>query len=179
MRHIFVTFGVPVEISSDSVPEFSAKVTKDFLKQWGLYHNMSSTYHFISNGRAELAVKATNRLLMENVDLNGELNNDRMVQALLKQRNTPDPRCKLSPAQTLLGRNLKKSLPYARKSVMTYNNPQISKMWRDVWSKKEESLSVRYVKSLENLSEHTKSLPLLNCGDHVVIQNQTGNFINN
>ena len=76
-----------------------------------------------------------------------------MVQALLSQRNTPDPVCKLSPAQILLGRNLKKSLPYVRKSVMTYNNLQISKMWRNVWSKKEESLSIRYVKSLENTSE--------------------------
>ena len=84
-----------------------------------------------------------------NPGLNGELNNDRMVQALLSQRNTPDPGCKLSPAQILLGRNLKKSLPYVRKSVMTYNNPQISKKWRNVWNKKEETLSIRYVKSLE------------------------------
>ena len=113
---------------------------------------------------------------MENVSLNGELNNDRMVQALLSQRNTPDPVCKLSPAQILLGRNLKKSLPYIRKSVMIYNNPQISKMWRDVWSKKEESLSIRCVKSLDKVSENTKFLPPLNCGDQVVIQNQTGNF---
>ena len=37
----------------------------------------------------------------------------------------------------------------------------------------------RYVKSLENLSERTKSLPPLNCGDHVMIQNQTGHFPNN
>jgi len=51
-------------------------------------------------------------------------------------------------------------------------------MWRDAWSKKEEALRSRYVKSLENLSEHTKSLPPLNCGDHVMIQNQTGPFPN-
>jgi len=56
---IFVTFGVPVEISSDSGPKFSAKVTKDFLKRWGIHHRMSSAYHPMSNGRAELAVKAT------------------------------------------------------------------------------------------------------------------------
>ena len=178
LRRIFVTFGVPVEISSDGGPEFSAKVTKDFLKRWGIYHRMSSAYHPMSNGRAELAVKATKRLLMENVGQNGELENDKMVQALLTQRNTPDPGCKLSPAQILLGRNLKDSLPYVRKSVMTYNNPQISNMWRDAWSKKEEALRSRYVKSLENLSEHTKSLPPLNCGDHVMIQNQTGPFPN-
>ena len=113
---------------------------------------------------------------MENVGSIGELNNDRMVQALLSQRNTPDPGCKLSPAQILLGRNLKNLLPYVRKSVMIYNNPQISKKWRNVWNKKEETLSIRFVKSLENKSENTKLLPTLNCGDHVVILNQTGNF---
>ena len=74
-RRIFVTFGVPVEISSNGVTEFLAKVTKDFLKQWGIHHRMLSAYHLMSNGSAELAVKATKRLLMENVGLNGELNN--------------------------------------------------------------------------------------------------------
>ena len=178
LRRIFVTFGVPVEISSDGGPEFSAKVTKDFLKRWGIHHRMSSAYHPVSNGRAELAVKASKRLLMENIGSNGELNNDRMIQALLTQRNTPDPGCKLSPAQILLGRNLKDSLPYIRKNVMAYNNPQFLNIWRNAWSKKEEALRSRYVKSLENLSEHTRSLPPLNCGDHVMIQNQTGNFPN-
>ena len=73
---------------------------------------MLSAYHLMTNVRAEQAIKATKRLLIENVGLNGELNNDRIVQALLSQRNTPDLVCKLSPAQILLGRNLKKSLPY-------------------------------------------------------------------
>ena len=82
------------------------------------------------------------------------------------------------PCKIFLGQSLKKSLPYVRKSVMTFYNPQISKMWLDVWSKNEESLSIPYVKSLKNLSEHTKSLPSLNCGDHVVIQNHTGYFPN-
>ena len=63
---------------------------------------MSSTYHPISNGGAELAVKATKRLLIKNVGPIGELINNRMVQALLTQRNTPDPGCRLSPAQILL-----------------------------------------------------------------------------
>ena len=128
MRSIFVTYGFPVEVSSNGDPEFSEKVTKYFLKQWGKHHHISSAYHLMSNGRAEQTIKATKRLLMENVGLNCELNNDRMVQALLSLRNTPDPVCKLSPTQILLGRNLKKSLPYVRKSVMTCNNPQISKM---------------------------------------------------
>ena len=111
---------------------------------------------------------------MEKVGSNGELNNDRMIQALLRQRTTPESGCKLSPAQILLGRNLKKSLPYVRKSVMTYNNPQIL-ICGVTYEVKRKNLSVFVILSLE----HTKMLPLLNCGDHVVIQNQTGNFPKN
>ena len=92
---------MPVEIFLDGGPEFSAKVTKDFLKVWGIHHRMSSAYHLLSNGKAELAVKATKRLLMENVGSNDELNNDRIVQNLLTQRNTPDPEWKLSTAKSL------------------------------------------------------------------------------
>ena len=79
-----------------------------------------------------------------------------MVQTLLKQRNTPDPGCKLSPAQILLGQNLKSSLPYVRKSIMTYNNMQISKIWRDVWSEKEEPFIIHYSfsKILESTQNH-------------------------
>ena len=83
------------------------------------------------------------------------------------------------PCTDSFGKKFKGLLPYAKKSVMTYNNWQISNMWRDTWSKKEEALRSRLVKSPKNLSEHTKSLPSLNCGDHVMIQNQTGHFLNN
>ena len=59
LRRIFVTFGMPVEISSDGDPQFSAYATKDYLKRWGIHHRMSSAYHPMSNGRAELTVKVT------------------------------------------------------------------------------------------------------------------------
>ena len=59
---------------------------------------------------------------------------------------------------------------------MTFNNEQISKMWRNSWNQKEEALRARYVKTLENLNEHARFLPGLQCGEHVLIQNQTGRF---
>ena len=61
----------------------------------------------MSNGRTELAVKATKLILMENVCSNGEVVNDRMVQALLRQRNTAELKCKPFRAQIILGQNLK------------------------------------------------------------------------
>ena len=59
---------------------------------------------------------------------------------------------------------------------MSFNNSEISPVWRDTWRKKEDALKARYVKTLETLSEHAKPLPGLQCGDHVMVQNQTGQF---
>ncbi len=93
------------------------------------------------------------------------------------QRNTPDPGCKLLPAQILFGRNLRDTLPYISKDVMAFNNPQIRDEWRDAWRLKEEAMKARYMKTLENLREHSRPLPVLKCGDHVMVQNQQGRFL--
>lgn len=176
LRRIMITFGVPVEISSDGGPEFKAGETKAFFEKWGIRHRLSSVSLPSSNGRAELAVKTAKRLLMDNISPNGSLDNDGMVRALLVYRNTPDPGCKLSPAQILLGRPLRDTLPYISKDVMIFNNPEIQPQWRDAWNKKEEALKARYVKTLENLSEHSRPLSPLKPGDCVFIQNQNGRF---
>ena len=84
---------------------------------------------------------------MDNVGPDGKLDNDRMVRALLTHRNTPDAGCKLSPAQILLGRPLRDSLPYLDKDITCFNNPQIHPQWRDAWKLKEEALKERYVKT--------------------------------
>ena len=176
LRRMMVTFGVPTEISSDGGPEFSAAETAAFLKRWGIRHRVSSVSLPSSNGRAELAVKSAKRILMDNVGADGTLNNDAMVRALLTHRNTPDPGCKLSPAQILLGRPLRDTLPTISKEVMIFNNDELQPQWRDAWRAKEEALKTRYVKTVENLNEHTRAFPPLRCGDQVMIQNQSGRF---
>ena len=176
LRALFATFGVPTEISSDGGPEFTAKSTENFLERWGVRHRVSSAHFPSSNGRAELAVKATKRLLMDNVGADGSLDTDEMVRALLTRRNTPEPGCKISPLKFYLVANSKIScLRSTRPKEVSFSNLQISKQWRDIWRLKEETMRARYVKTLETLSEHSKSLPPLKAGDHVFVQNQSGN----
>ena len=112
LRRVFVTFGVPDEISTDGGLEFTAQETKDFYARWGIVHRLSSAYFPQSNGRAELAVKSTKRLLEDNVGPNGELDSDKVVCALLQHRNTPDRECRLSAAQILFGRKRFHSIGY-------------------------------------------------------------------
>ena len=173
-----VTFGVPVEISTDGGPEFIAGETLAFFRRWGIRHRLSSVSFPSSNGRAELAVKTAKRLLMDNIVRNGKLNNDAIVQALLTYRNTPDPGCKLSPAQILMERPLRDSLPTLSKEVMIFNNPEVQPQWREEWTAKEEAFKTRYVRTMENLCEHSRSLPPLRHGDTVMVQNQRGQFPN-
>ena len=59
------TSGVPEEIAFDGGPQFQADNTNDFLTRWGVRIRPSATYHPLSNGRAELAVKSVKRTKWE------------------------------------------------------------------------------------------------------------------
>ena len=172
LRRVFVTFGVPEELSSDGGPEFVAQESVDFYERWGTYHRLSSSYFPQSNGRAEVAVKMTKRLLEDNTGPDGSLNNDKVVRALLQQRNTPDKDCQLSPAQVLFGHPLRDALPQLDKSLMVFENEDIHNQWHQAWRAKEMAIRSRLVRSCKRLEEHSKELPLLREGDSVFVQNQ-------
>ena len=175
LRSLFSTFGVPEELSSDGGPEYTAGGTKEFLDRWGVKHRVSSAYHPQSNGRAEVAVKATKRLMQANLGPTGTLDSDRFLRALLQLRNTPDPDCDLSPAQILFGRPIRDSLSFVNR-LEKFSNPHIRPMWREAWASKEEALRTRFTKSAEKLNQHAKPLQPLGVGDRCFVQNQVGNY---
>lgn len=57
---------------------------------------------------------------------------------------------------------------------MFFHNPNIRPAWTKAWDEKEVALRMRYQGCQQRLSEHCKSLPPLEVGDHVSLQNQTG-----
>ena len=101
-RALFDTFGVPMEISSNGGPEFWSAADADFLTRREVRHHMSSAYFLQSNGRAQVAVKKANRMLMDNVGPTWSLNNDGHLHETLQACKTPDPDCNISPAQVFL-----------------------------------------------------------------------------
>ena len=175
LRCFFTTFGVPEELSSDGGPEFTSASTEAFLKLWGVKHRLSSAYFPQSNGRAEVAVKTAKRLLRSNTGPTGSLNHDRFVRAMLQLRNTPDPDCKLSPAQIIFGRPLRDSLSFVNR-LEKFSNPNVHPIWRQAWSAKEEALRARITQTTESLKAHSRPLRPLALGDKVFIQNQQGNY---
>ena len=168
LRELFATFGVPNELSSDGGPPYNSHEMGLFYQAWGVTVRKSSSYYPQSNGRAELAVKVSKRLLMDNCDANGSIDNDKVARALLQYRNTPLQDINLSPAQILFGRMLRDHTP----TLPTLY--QLRPEWRIRADERENALSKRNAKIIESYDKHTRTLPELNVNDHVAVQNQHG-----
>ena len=175
LKKFFGTFGVPREMSSDGGKEFVANETQEFMMRWGVQFRLSAAYNPQSNGRAELAVKSTKRLIEDNVGPDGELDTDKFLRAILIKSNTPDPTSKLSPAEIVFGRKLRDTMPRVDKSVSIFFNSNVRPTWTKAWEEKELAQRTRYQSCQKRLAEHSKALPSLEVGDRVSLQNQAGN----
>ena len=168
LRRHFVTYGASSELASDGGAEYVASATQKFLSQWGVRHRLASAYHPHSNQRAELGTKIAKRLIRENTDQSGSLDNDSFAHLMLNYRNTPCRDTKLSPAEIIYGRPVKDHLP----RLPDHYKPR--KEWTLTRERRELALAKRYARQEKLLNEHTKILPSLNTGDCVSIQNQCG-----
>ena len=168
LRQHFLTFGASSELASDGGLEFVSATTQTFLKAWGVHHRLSSAYHPHSNQRSELGVKLARRLIRENTDGSGNLDNDKFARALLNYRNTPCRDMKLSPAQILYGRNIRDHL------AVDIAKLKPRKEWLLTQEQREVAMSRRYERMEERLRIGTRVLPKLEVGNLVSIQNQTG-----
>ena len=109
LRLAFAATGAPSTLRTDGGPQFAARHTRDFLRRWGVTHQVSTPHFPQSNGHAEAAVKAVKRLVQK-VCTRGDIDTDEFAQGLLELRNSPraDGR---SPAQVLYGRPLRSAVP--------------------------------------------------------------------
>ena len=169
LRKLFATYGIPDELSSDGGPEFAATLTSNFLKSWGVHHRVSSVAYPHSNCRAELGVKQAKRLISSNTGHNGDLNTDLLQRAMLQYRNNPNPETGISPAECIFGRPVKDFIPILPGKYQPHHT------WRDTLANREKALRCRHHRAAERWTEHTRRLTPLKVGDHVYVQNQTGN----
>ena len=108
---LFERYGAPEEFSSHGGPQFTSTKFQSFLKDWGVHNGTSSAGYPQSNEHAELAVKASKRIIIDNISNDSDLNNNKAAQAILLYCNTPLPEFGLSPAQILFHRQLRDHLP--------------------------------------------------------------------
>ena len=169
LRDVFVTFGVPEELTSDGGPQFSAGFTQDFLNSWGVKHRVSSVGNPHANCRAEVAVKTVKRMLMANTSPSGSLNVDSFQKAMLIYRNSIDPETKTSPSGIIFGRPTRDPIPTPLGRYCPHST------WQETTVNRELALSKRHVREKEKWHQNTKSLPQLKTGDSVYLQNLSGN----
>ena len=105
----FSRFGVPAQCHTDNGPQFISQDFKDFASAYGFFHVTSSPYHPQGNGRAEAAVKVAKTMLKKSHDLEA---------ALLNYRNTPPRGHSFSPAQRLLSRRTRTTVPTANAALL-------------------------------------------------------------
>ena len=98
----FARFGIPRICHTDNGPQFCSKEYSNFVSQYGFTHTSSSPYHSQGNGRAEAAVKVSESMLKKSDDFH---------IALLNYRNTPPKGHTYSPAQRMLNRRTRTTLP--------------------------------------------------------------------
>ena len=110
-RDLFNAYGVSEELSIDGRPQFMAEGFQAFSQLWGVKHRKPSVAYPQSNGRAEVAVVSAKWIICINLSTDGSLNNNRTAQAVLQYRNTLLPNIGLNPAQILLHRQLRDSIP--------------------------------------------------------------------
>lgn len=172
LRSLFCVYGAPRELATDGGQPFASHSIQNFLQDWGVHWRLSSAYYPQSNGRAELAVKTTKRILQENTAPNGDIRTDHAARALLQYHNTPLADLNTSPAQLLYGRVLRDHLPSIPDAL------RIRPEWQLLAEDREKALAKRHLRDMERYNEHTRSLPELSIGDTVAVQNQTGSHPN-
>ena len=172
---LFHSFGISESLTSDGGPQYTAEETREFLRKLGVKHRISSVGFPHSNQKAERSVGAAKRLLRDTVRPSGDIDTTSLIKGLLQLRNTPDQDTGLSPAQLLLGRNLRDFLPRSPRKSSIRKFDELGSKFRDLSEWRELALGPRQARMHERLKQGTKELPPLKAGDYVMIQNQLGN----
>lgn len=105
----FARHGQPDKVITDNGPQFSSQF-KRFALEWEFDHVTSSPRHPKANGKAESAVKIAKNLLRRAARDGAD-----PWKAILHWRNTPTENMDSSPAQRLMSRRLKTSIPVTNK----------------------------------------------------------------
>ncbi|PFX28550.1 Uncharacterized protein K02A2.6 [Stylophora pistillata] len=105
----FARYGTLIQMVTDSGSQFLSREFKNFTRNWGIGHVISSPHHHKSNGKVEDAVKIAKTMMCKTL-----LNGTNQHEALLELRNTPHQDTEASPTEMMFGGNTLSMLPSSR-----------------------------------------------------------------
>ncbi|UYV72531.1 K02A2.6-like [Cordylochernes scorpioides] len=151
-KSIFARHGIPETVVSDNGTQFgAAREFENFARQYGFQHVTSSPRFPQSNGMAEAGVKIAKLILKKNQDPS---------LGLLEYRSTPLENG-YSPAELLMGRKLRTTLPIAPENL----NPRLvdSQTLKRKEGRRRKDMKSRYDRrcgatDMEELSEAKRDL---------------------
>ncbi|KAL1269195.1 hypothetical protein QQF64_031484 [Cirrhinus molitorella] len=154
LKALFAHHRVPEVLVTDSGPQFSASDFADFAKDYDFHHVTSRPHYPQSNGEAERAVRTVKALLRKGEDPH---------KALMAYRATPLA-SGASPAQLLMGRNIRTTLP-VNPSTLKLAWPNLS-----TFKKKDKDLKEKQAQWY-NKRHRVQAKPALQTAQSVWIKN--------
>ena len=159
LKETFARHGIPEKVRSDTGPPFDCAEFTHFAKQWDIQLVPSSPRYPQSNGEVERAVQTVKNILKKEKETE---------KALLAYRTTP-LRSGFSPAELLMGRKLRSTVPTFPENLLP--------RWPDMDElQKNENMQRMQQQQHFNVKHRAKLLPPLSTGAEVKIANydQTG-----
>lgn len=153
-KSIFARHGIPLTVVSDNGPCFNSKEWREFAEHYDFHHVTSSPLYAQSNGKAEKGVHILKQLLKKAANSDSD-----PYLALLSYRASP-LECGLSPAELLMKRKLRTTLP-----SVSQQKPH---------HKLRQRLQLQKTKQKTFYDRAAKQLPPLSSDDTVRIQGPDG-----
>ncbi|XP_034023466.1 uncharacterized protein K02A2.6-like [Thalassophryne amazonica] len=150
LKAVFARFGIPDEVVTDNGSQFSSAEFQEFAKQFDFRHCTSSPHHPQGNGHAERAVQTAKKILKQADP----------VLALMIYRSTPCSSTGFSPAELLMGRKIRTTLPTLEKNLRSWWPSRAAVKEKD---DREKAKQAYYY----NRRHGARSLPVLQPGDVV------------
>ena len=151
MKATFARFGIPELIVSDNGPQYTSDAWKEFCRLYDIEHSTSSPHNPQGNGHAERAVQTAKRILKQ----------DDPLLALMSYRATPTTSTGVSPAEMLMGRKIRTTLPSLKKNLIPRQPNRDLIRRRDEEAKQQQAFYY-------NRRHGARNLPPLHTGDHIL-----------